>query len=399
MQDQNSITKQIDDSAICYFDNAATTKPNLSAIETTIPYMKDKWHNPSALYQEAQQVQNDIQLARKAIAESIGAKEDEIYFTSGGSESNSWAIQGFIHYWISRGFKPVIITSIIEHKSIIECVENLCVETHFVGVDNRGLIDKLQLEGLLERVTRDTENAKILVSIQAANNEIGTMQNIVGLAELTHKFSAYFHTDAVQIIGHIPTCVNDWGIDMLSASSHKWGGLKGNGFLYIKNGVKILPLVYGTQNNGMRGGTENVIGIVNMAHALTQCNTSKRIIDSKYAMRDYIMDKLKNLPYKIEFNNWAGYVAVLPTIINVTIKERVTAEGLLYLLNSAGICVSSGSACNSHSNEPSYVLKAIGLSDDDTVRTLRISFNETTTIEQVDKLVNELSKAIKILTS
>jgi cysteine desulfurase len=382
-----------------YLDNAATTKPNLSAIEATIPYMKDKWYNPSSLYQEAKQVQNDIRLARKAIAESIGAKEDEIYFTSSGSESNSWAIQGFIHYWISKGFKPVIITSIIEHKSIIECVEKLCVETHFVGVDNRGLVDKVQLKSLLDHTIRDTKNVKILVSIQAANNEIGTMQDIVGIAELAHKFSAYFHTDAVQMIGRVPTRVNDWGIDMLSASSHKWGGLKGNGFLYIKNGIKILPLIYGTQNNGMRGGTENVIGIVNMAYALTQCNTSKRMIDSKYAMRDYIIDKLKNLPYKIEFNNWVGYVAVLPTIISVTVKERITAEGLLYLLNSSGICVSSGSACNSYSNEPSYVLKAIGLSDDDAIRTLRISFDETTTFEQVDKLIDELNKAIKILIS
>lgn len=381
-----------------YFDCAATTRPNLKAIEATIPYMKDEWQNPSSLYADAVKAKEAVEVSRSRIAEFIGATPDEIYFTSGGSESNCWAIQGFVHYWIARGYKPVVITSTIEHKSIIECVENLCVETHFVGVRKKGIVNKEQLEGLLERVSRDTENVKILVSIQMANNEIGWVQDIEILTRLVHKYSGVLHTDAVQVIGHLPVDVHNLDVDMLSASAHKFGGLKGQGFLYIKQGIEILPLIYGSQNNGMRGGTENVIGIVNMATALIGCNISKRMIDSKYAARDSLVESLERLPYSIDFNQSLAYSS-LPTIVSVTIQENVTAEGLLYLLDTANIQVSAGSACNSRSDEPSHVLKAIGLSDENAMRTIRISFDESITVGDISRFVAELDKAIKVMSA
>lgn len=382
-----------------YLDTAATTKPNKYIVESIMPYLTDKWYNPSSLYSESRNVSEDIKSARENIGNYIGAKCDEIYFTSGGSESNCWAIQGFAKYWESKGYEPVIVTSTIEHKSIMSCVEGLCVDTHFVGVYKDGCVKMTQLEELLKYISKNNPKSKILVSVQFANNEIGIVQNIKAITKIAHKYSAFIHTDAVQIIGHLPIDVKEIDVDMLSASGHKFNALKGNGFLYIKSGVKIAPLIYGSQNNGMRGGTENVAGIVSMSQALDLCDTSYSCIKNKYAVREKFINKILKLNYNLQLNNSSDYGNSLPTVISLTIKENVTAEALVYILNSSGICISSGSACNSHSEDPSYVLKAIGLSDEDAVRTIRISFSDDLTPEDMDKFVNELNKAIRLLLS
>ena len=207
------------------------------------------------------------------------------------------------------------------------------------------------------------------------------------------------HVDGVQSVGKIPIDVEELGIDMLSASAHKVNGLKGTGILYINKRATISPLVYGTQNNGMRGGTENVAGIVAMATALKECDTST-IYQSKMAtIKMKLRDSIKKLPYHFRFINADIGYAAMPNILSITILENVTAEAVLYMLDSAGIQISSGSACNSRTNKPSYVLKAIGLSDWDSVRTIRISFDENLTEEDIDRFVLELKKAIKILIS
>lgn len=390
-----------------YLDNAATTKPSKEVIDAIQPYLQDMYQNPSSLYQSSQKVSKAIEQARKDIAEFIGAKPNEIYFTSGGSESNCWAIQGFVNHCLRERTNPIVFTSKIEHKSIIECVKNYCdksmnLETYFVDVDSDGYVDLEELEDMIKDEIESIFRCKPLVSIQLANNEIGTIQPIKKIAELVHKYGGVLHTDATQVVGHLPIDVNELDVDMLSASAHKFNGLKGSGFLYVREGIKIEPLIYGSQNNGMRGGTENVIGIVAMATALKNCDTS--FDDSStngkvIKIKNRLIDKISNLPYDIRINNITPTSTVLPSILSITILENVTAEAVLYMLDSAGIQISSGSACNSRTNKPSYVLKAIGLSDWDSVRTIRISFDENLTEEDIDKFVLELKKAIKILIS
>ena len=390
-----------------YLDNAATTKPNKEVIDAIQPYLQDMYQNPSSLYQSSQKVSKAIEQARKDIAEFIGAKPSEVYFTSGGSESNCWAIQGFRNHCLKERNSPIVLTSQIEHKSIIECAENYCdksmdIETYFVDVDSDGYVDLEQLEDMIKDEIELIFRCKPLVSIQLANNEIGTIQPIKKIAELVHKYGGVLHTDATQVVGHLPIDVNELDVDMLSASAHKFNGLKGSGFLYVREGIKIEPLIYGSQNNGMRGGTENVIGIVAMATALKNCDTSfdnSSTNGKVIKIRDRLIDKISNLPYDIRINNIRPTSTILPSILSITILENVTAEAVLYMLDSAGIQISSGSACNSRTNKPSYVLKAIGLSDWDSVRTIRISFDENLTEEDINRFVFELEKAIKILIS
>ena len=386
-----------------YLDNAATTKPSQKAIEAALPYLTEQWQNPSSLSRQSRNIYDVIGQTRKDIADYIGANSSEIYFTSGGSESNCWAIQGFINYWLKYRCKPIIITSEIEHKSIIECVKNSNAEYYFLPVDKYGFVDMVVLSDLLKKIDKEDEKceAKILVSIQYANNEIGTVQPIEEISDIVHHYvyDAWLHVDGVQALGKIPIDVEELGIDMLSASAHKVNGLKGTGILYINKRTTISPIVYGTQNNGMRGGTENVAGIVAMATALKECDTST-IYQSKMAtIKMKLRDSIKKLPYHFRFINTDIGYAAMPNILSVTILENVTAEAVLYMLDSAGIQISSGSACNSRTNKPSYVLKAIGLSDWDSVRTIRISFDENLTEEDIDKFVLELKKALEILIS
>lgn len=379
-----------------YLDTAATTKPKAEVVEAMMPYFTEKWHNPSSLYGDATNVKQDIESARKTVADYIGAKADEVFFTSSGSESNCWAIQGFVNYWLARGMLPVVITTPIEHKSIMACVENLNnVDVHYVKVDEYGVVDLQSLEDLLHKHRNMIFNGATLVSVQAANNEIGTIQSIKKIAKIVHKYDAVFHTDATQAFGQLLIDVNDCEIDMMTASGHKIGAPKGVGFLYKHENVLINPLIYGSQMDYMRGGTENVPYIIGMAKAVELCQ--KNHVEKIYNLlnvRDYAIAKLKaKFDCRVNGNEHNR----LPNNINITFNQNITGEGLLYMLDMSEIQVSTGSACNSTSIEPSHVLKAIGLTDEEANKTIRITISEDTKHTNIDYLISEIDKAIKVI--
>lgn len=378
-----------------YLDEAATSKPKPEIIEAMMPYFTDKWHNPSALYSAANKIKKDIESARKTIGDFINANGNEIYFTSGGSESNCWAIQGFINQCRRKGKEVAIVTSVIEHKSILDCVDNMNVNVHYVRVDNEGFIDLKSLETVLRHASHEAH--ELLVSIQFANNEVGTIQHIRDIARLVHRYDAVFHTDAVQAFGHALIDVKELDIDMLSASGHKIGTPKGVGFLYKSSNVQIDPLIYGSQMDGMRGGTENVPYIIGMAKAieLIQENSKdKNRIPLTY-YRNYFIDELNKLGCTIN----GSIDERLPNNINVTFLQNITGEAMTYMLDMCGICVATGSACNSHSTKVSHVLKAIGLSDEDANKTIRITLHEGISMELIDKVICEIAKQIVLLSS
>ena len=383
---------------IIYLDAAATSQPRKEVVEAMLPYLTESWYNPSSLYSPARKVADKIKECRGIIANYINADPEEIYFTSGGSESNSWAIQGFVNCY--KAYQSTVITSNIEHKSIFECLRNTHTIWSKVGVDRWGFIDKSELESYL----RAEICCPSLVSIQYANSEIGTVQDIKGISEIVHSYDEIFHTDATQYFGRGKIDVKEQGIDMLTASGHKLGVPKGIGFLYIKKGIEIKPLIYGSQNNGMRGGTENVAGIVGLAKVIELIQKERKEYRNIYR-KDYntaimeknilFFEKLKN-----RFNcrlNGSGFYNRLPNNLNITFPQNIAGESLIYLLDSAGICISSGSACNSRSNVPSPTLKAIGLTDEEIMRTIRITFPDDITEEEMDKVIEEIDKAIKLI--
>jgi cysteine desulfurase len=375
-----------------YLDSAATTKIKSEVIEAMMPYFTVKWHNPSSLYSPATKIKKDIENSRKIVGNYINAKSDEIFFTSSGSESNCWAIQGFMNYWRRKGRNVSIITSTIEHKSILNCVDNMNVNVHYVGVDNEGFVNMKTLEALLH----DAENEahKILVSIQFANNEIGTIQHIKEIAEIIHKYDAVFHTDAVQAFGQIPIDVKELDIDVLSASGHKIGTPKGVGILYKKDSVQIDPLIYGSQMDGMRGGTENVPYIIGIAKAIELLQNDKERQLRLTIHRNNFISQLKALGCTV---NGSLYER-LPNNINVTFFQDINAENLVYLLDMCEIYIGIGSACNSRSVETSHVLRAIGLSDEDAMKTIRITLPDDITMDKIDKAVCNITKQIMLLT-
>jgi cysteine desulfurase len=370
-----------------YLDNASTTKPLNSVTDKVVEFMTDKWHNPSSLYSKGKEVKKDIEDTRRNIAKLINAKCDEIYFTSGATESNNWIIRGFDDYNFNR--ESVIITTPIEHKSIIEAVCNpvLHSELHFCKVNSEGIVDINSLKELLEL----TKGKQILVSIIMANNEIGILQNIKEISDLVHKYNGVFHTDVTQALSYIPIDVNEMGIDLLSASAQKIGGLKGCGFLFKKENIKLLPLIYGNQERKYRGGTENVIGIIALGEAIKNIDYNTFDLIGK---RNYMIDKLVNeLGCKVN----GSLENRLPNNINVTFPQSISGESLMYLLDMSDIFIAVGSACNSESIEPSYVLKAIGLSDDEAMKTIRITLSNETTIDEINFVVEEIKKQIKLL--
>lgn len=375
-----------------YLDAAATTKPKAEVIDAMMSYFTDKWYNPSSLYNPSVKVKQDIESARKIIADYIGAKPNEIFFTSGGSEGNCWAIQGYVNYWRSKGKSPVIVTSTIEHKSIMSCVENMDVNVHYIGVDNDGLINIQQLKNVVSSAR--LYGNEVLVSVQFANNEVGTIQHIKEIAGEVHKFGAVFHTDAVQAFSNVPINVNELGIDMMTVSGHKVCAPKGIGFLYKKDSVHINPLIYGSQMDGMRGGTENVAYIMGMAKAVELAKEDEEYQLRLAVLRNNFITRLKAFGCKVN----GSLNERLPNNISVTFSQNIAGESLLYMLDMCGICVSTGSACNSKAIEPSYVLKAIGLSDEDAMRTVRITLPHDITADEIDEAINEMEKQIKLLT-
>ena len=377
-----------------YLDAAATTKTKQRVLDAMMPYFTTKWYNPSASYGEANKIKEDIYNARKNIGKYINADASEIFFTSCGSESNSWAIQGFVNHCIAENKKPCIITSVIEHKSILSCIESLVykdIDKCFIHVDNEGFIDLQELENALS--CANSLCNKILVSIQFANNEIGTVQHVKEISELAHKYGAVFHTDAVQAFGQIPIDVKAFDIDMMSVSGHKIGASKGIGFLYKKNSIEISPLIYGSQMDELRGGTENVPYIIGLEKAIQLIR-----IDEEYQLRLTVLRKnfitmLKGIGCKLN----GSIDNRLPNNINVTFNHNITGEALIYMLEMSDIYIAAGSACNSNAIEPSYVLKAIGLNNEDANRTIRISLPENITMDEISTVVNEIEKAIKLI--
>lgn len=375
-----------------YLDNAATTKVKKEVMEAMLPYFTEQYYNPSSLYGSAAKIKEDIEGARKIVGDFIKAAGDEIYFTSSGSESNCWAISGFCHYWNALDIQPTIITSTIEHKSILECVKNMIADVYYVDVDRNGLIKLDTLSDILNDVS--LWGSPLLCSFQLANSEIGTVQNIAKISNVIRQHGGLLHVDAVQAFGQIPIDVDKMGIDMLSVSGHKIGCPKGTGFLYIRKDTAISPIIYGSQMDGKRGGTENVPYIMGMAKAVELCDMNETKMMRLYDKRDYFADNLiENFGCKV---NGLSYNR-LPNNINVTFPQNITAEALLYTLDLSGIQVSVGSACNSHSIEPSYVLKAIGLSDEQAMKTIRITLSDATTYKDIDMVIDEIKKSIKLI--
>lgn len=377
-----------------YLDAAATAKyTNVDDIivNTITTAMTDSWHNPSSLY--AANVRDKINKCRKNIAEFIGAKTEEIYFTSGASESNSWAIRGWLDSELNGLLHINIITTPIEHKSVLSVIQNgsTSARVHYCDILESGLVNLESLEHLLY----EHEYEPMLVSISIANNEIGTIQNIRDIANLVHRYGGVLHVDATQAFAHISINVEELGIDMMSASGHKVSPvLRGIGFLYIKNGINIHPLIYGMQENQMRGGTENTYGILGLNKALEYCDVSNNAIEKLCGKRDYFISLLESeFGCRLNGHNKRR----LPNNINVVFPQHINGESLLYMLDIADIKIATSSACNSESIEPSYVLKAIGLSDEDAMKSVRFTLSDDITYEEIDSVIDEIGKCLKII--
>lgn len=383
-----------------YLDSAGTTKVKPEVLKAMMPYLTDEFYNPSAIYSGGVRVKRAIDDARECIAGFINANTDEIFFTSGASESNCWAIQGYVFAGMMDISTTSIATTKIEHKSIMECVdamERLGNSTYYcdvtyLDVDKNGFVNMEQLES----VFKDREEPNyydILVSIQLANNECGTIQNIKAISDIIHKYGGVLHVDATQAFGQIPIDVKAMGIDMLSASAHKVGGVKGVGFLYKKKNIELQPIIYGSQNAGLRGGTENVAGIVGFAKAVELASEE---MENKLALsvkRDYFINELTRNGCKLNGSS----IHRLPNNVNVMLPEGIGSEELLYMLDLDDIQCSTGSACNSHSKKPSYVLKALGLTDEQAARSVRFTISSDITYEDIDYAVEEVVKIMKIM--
>ncbi len=380
-----------------YLDAASTAKyRNVDDIivDTITTAMRDSWMNPSSLY--ATNVKKKINKCRANIAEFIGAKPEEIYFTSGATEGNNWAIRGWDdEIWLTTYKKSNIITTQLEHKSILELLENgnLGSAVHYCDVDEFGVVDCESLRRLLSKCKYNDE--PILVSINMANNEIGVIQDIKKISKLVHEYDGVLHIDATQALGHVPIDVEELGADMMSCSGHKISPvLKGIGFLYKRNNVNIQPIIYGAQEGGLRGGTENTYGIIGLSKALEYCDLSNEKINEMCGSRDYFISLLAS-KFGCKLNGDSRNR--LPNNVNVVFPQNITGENLLYILDLSGIKISTSSACNSREIKPSHVLKAIGLTDEQAMKSVRFTLPDDIAYEEIGKVVNEIDKAIKII--
>ncbi|MDE7323451.1 MAG: cysteine desulfurase NifS [Lachnospiraceae bacterium] len=375
-----------------YLDNAATTKVSEDVFAAMKPYFCEQYANPSAIYTFAGKSMKAVEEARKSAAELIGAQSNEIYFTAGGSESDNWAVKAAAEANKTKG--KHIITSAIEHHAVLhtcQYLEKQGYEVTYVNVDEFGMV---KLDELAAAVREDT----VLITIMAANNEIGTIQPLKEIGEIAKKNGILFHTDAVQAYGHIPLNVDELGIDMLSASGHKLYGPKGIGFLYIRKGVRIGAYVHGgAQERSRRAGTLNTPAIVGMGAAarFAAANLEERM-KKETELRDYLIKKvIREIPY----SRLNGHPEErLPGNANFCFRF-IEGESLLILLDQKGICASSGSACTSGSLDPSHVLLAIGLPHEIAHGSLRLTLSGETTKEDIDFTVEELKKIVERLRS
>ena len=377
---------------LIYLDNAATTQVKEEVLQEMLPYFREVYSNPSAIYTFAQKGKEAVEKARKQAADLIGARPEEIYFTAGGSESDNWALKATAEAYESKG--KHIITSKIEHHAILhtcEYLEKKGFEVTYLDVDEDG---KIRLEDLEKAIREDT----ILISVMAANNEIGTIQPIAEIGRIAHEKGVLFHTDAVQAYAHIPLQVEEMNIDMLSASGHKFGGPKGIGILYIKKGVKIRSFIHGgAQERSRRAGTHNTPGIVGLGAAAELAGKQmEEVIKKQEVVRDHLIERvLAEIPY----SRLNGHrTDRLPGNANFCFRF-IEGESMLILLDQLGICASSGSACTSGSLDPSHVLLAIGLPHEIAHGSLRLSLSEETTLEEIDFVVDELKKIVQRLRS
>ena len=373
-----------------YADNAATTKLSATALNAMLPYFENVWGNPSSLYAFGQQAAEALESARKVIAECIGAKPAEIYFTSGGSEADNQAIISAAKLGLKRG-KKHIISSTFEHHAVLHTLKKLekdGFEIELLDVHENGLINPQQVENAIREDT-------CLVTIMFANNEIGTIQPISEIGKVCHDKKVIFHTDAVQAAGHLPINVSAQNIDMLSISAHKFNGPKGIGVLYARKNIPLMNLIEGgAQEKGKRAGTENVPAIVGMATALKEsCNNLAESSKNIVILREKLIDGLSKIPHSVlngdRKNRLPGNVSFC--------FEGIEGESLLLLLDDKGICASSGSACTSGSLDPSHVLLAIGRPHEVAHGSLRLSIDETITEADVDYIIQSVSEVVEYL--
>ena len=375
-----------------YLDNAATTKTAKEVFEAMKPYFEEEYGNAASIYSFAGHAKKAVEASRRAIAEFLGAKHDEIYFTAGGSESDNWAVKGVALALKNKGNH--LITSKIEHHAILhtfEFLEKQGFEVTYLNVDKNGVIDLEELKNAIRPTTT-------LISVMFANNEIGTIEPIAEIGKIAHEHGIVFHTDAVQAFAHLPINVNDMNVDLLSASGHKFNGPKGAGFLYVRNGIKITSLIHGgSQEKGRRGGTQNTPGIVGMGKAVELATKHMQERAAKEtALRDHLIDRvLAEIPY----TRLNGHRTTrLSNNANFSFRF-IEGESLLIMLDQKGICGSSGSACTSGSLDPSHVLLAIGLPHEIAHGSLRLTVSEENTMEEIDYTVEALKKIVERLRS
>ena len=362
---------------LIYMDNAATTPVKPEVLDAMLPYFTEKFGNPSSIYSISSENKKAITDAREVIAKTINTTPENIYFTAGGSESDNWALKATADAYASKG--KHIITTKIEHHAILhtcEYLETKGFEITYLDVDENGLV---KLDELTAAIRPDT----ILISVMFANNEIGTIEPIAEIGKIAHEHGVLFHTDAVQAYTQVPIDVEAMNIDMMSTSGHKINGPKGIGFLYIRKGVKIKSFIHGgAQERHRRAGTENVTGIIGLAKA------------EEIKVRDHLIERIeKEIPYA-KLNG--DRVKRLPNNVNFSF-QFVEGESMLILLDSKGICASSGSACTSGSLDPSHVLLAIGLPHEIAHGSLRLTISDQITMEDADYVVDNLKEIVNHL--
>lgn len=375
-----------------YLDNAATTKPSEDVLAAALPYMKEIYANPSSLHEMGQEAAEALAAARASVASNLGCEPREIFFTSGGSESDNQAILSAAAIGAKSGKKHVVSTA-FEHHAVLHTLEKLKKEGFSVtllDVGEKGLVTAEQVE---EAIRPDT----CLVTVMYANNEIGTIQPIGEIGAVCKKKGVIFHTDAVQAVGHLPIDVRRENIDMLSLSAHKFHGLKGIGGLYVRKGIPLISLVEGgAQERGKRAGTENIPAIVGMAAALERASKNmKKNAAYVSKLRDKLIDGLSEIPHAALNGDRDKR---LPANVSFCF-EGIEGESLLLLLSDKGICASSGSACTSGSLDPSHVLLAIGRVHDVAHGSLRLTLSEENTEEEIDYAIRAVKEVVAYLRS